>query len=64
VGEIFPDREIKNFEFFGPSKEKDPVSGRAQRRKGNCPEKEVGKCRIQTWREECEIFVPEWRTWR
>jgi hypothetical protein len=41
-----------------------------QRRKGNCPEKEkcpekeVGKYRIQTWREECEIFVPEWRTWR
>jgi hypothetical protein len=34
------------------------------RRKGNCPEKEVGKCKFQTWREECEIFVPEWRTWR
>jgi hypothetical protein len=35
-----------------------------QRRKGKRPEKEVGKCRIQTWRGKCEIFVPEWRTWR
>jgi hypothetical protein len=41
-----------------------------QRRKGNCPkeekcpEKEVGKDRTQMWREECEIFMPEWRTWR
>jgi hypothetical protein len=35
-----------------------------QRRKGNCPEKEVGKCRIHIWREKCEIVVPEWRTWR
>jgi hypothetical protein len=41
-----------------------------QRREGNfleeerCPEIEVDKYRIQTWREECEIFVPEWRTWR
>jgi hypothetical protein len=35
-----------------------------QRRKGKCPEREVGKCRIQMWKEECEIFMPEWRTWR
>jgi hypothetical protein len=48
-----------------PCRQEEEVDNHSiQREKGNCPEKEnypekeVGKYRIQTWRERYKIFVP------
>jgi hypothetical protein len=34
------------------------------KRRGKCLEEEVGRCKIQKWKERCVIYDPNSKTWR